>query len=91
MTRKRLLVFGATAVALILLVPPLLLAWIYGEPEPCRALAVERARLAADKGLGPASVLEPWQKLATSQMSAAQCIGGLMDNWGERLSHHVAR
>lgn len=89
--KKRLVISGAVAIALILLVPPLLLAWIYGEAEPCRALAVERARLAADKGMGPAAMLEPWQKLATSQMSAAQCIGGLMDNWGERLSHHVAK
>ena len=91
MKTRRLLVSGAAILTAIVVLPPLILAWAYGEPEPCRALAVERARLAADKGAGPANVLEPWQRLATSQMSAGQCFGGMLDSWGERLSRHMTR
>ena len=57
----------------------------YGQADPCRALAVERARRAA---AGPA--LEHWTRAQTSQMSTGACVGGLLDSWGERLTHYVA-
>lgn len=56
----------------------------YGQADPCRALAVERARHAHG---GPA--LEHWTRTQTSQMSTGACIGGLLDSWGERLTHYV--
>lgn len=89
--RKKIILSVSIAIAIIVLLPPLLLAWIYGEPEPCRALAVERARLASATGTGPVNVLEPWQRLATSQLSAAQCMGGLLDSWGERLAQRMPK
>jgi hypothetical protein len=56
----------------------------YGQADPCRALAVERARRSAS---GPAS--EHWTRVETSQMSTSACTGGLLDSWGERLTHYV--
>jgi hypothetical protein len=56
----------------------------YGQADPCRALAVERARRSA-----AGTVIEPWTRVETSQMSTAACAGGLLDSWGERLTHHV--
>jgi hypothetical protein len=58
----------------------------YGQVDPCRALAVERAR----RTMGEMSnVLEPWTRIETSQMSTAACANGLLDSWGERLSRYV--
>ena len=73
-----LLLFAVLAVAFGLLFAA------YGQAEPCRALAMERARR-ADGGLA----LEHWTRAQTSQMSTGACIGGLLDSWGERLSHIV--
>lgn len=56
----------------------------YGQVDPCRALAVERARRSAG---GPAS--EHWTRVETSQLSTGACVGGLLDSWGERLTHVV--
>jgi hypothetical protein len=56
----------------------------YGQADPCRALAVERARRSH---AGVAA--EPWTRVETSQMSTAACAGGLLDSWGERLTHYV--
>ena len=56
----------------------------YGQADPCRALAVERARRSAS---GPSS--EHWTRIETSQMSTSACTGGLLDSWGERLTHVV--
>jgi hypothetical protein len=56
----------------------------YGQTDPCRALAVERARRSAS---GPSS--EHWTRVETSQMSTSACTGGLLDSWGERLTHYV--
>jgi hypothetical protein len=56
----------------------------YGQADPCRALAVERARRSAS---GPSS--EHWTRIETSQMSTGACTGGLLDSWGERLTHYV--
>ncbi len=56
----------------------------YGQADPCRALAVERARRSA------AGVLaEPWTRIETSRMSTGACAGSLLDSWGERLTHYV--
>ena len=56
----------------------------YGQADPCRALAVERARRSA-----ASTSVEPWTRLQTSQMSTGACAGGLLDSWGERLTHYV--
>ncbi|HEY0105759.1 MAG TPA: hypothetical protein VGB91_06705 [Rhizomicrobium sp.] len=56
----------------------------YGQADPCRALAVERAR----RSRAGASV-EHWTRVETSQMSTSACAGGLLDSWGERLTHYV--
>jgi hypothetical protein len=56
----------------------------YGQADPCRALAVERARRSAS---GPAS--ERWTRVGTSQLSTGACTSGLLDSWGERLTHVV--
>ncbi|MBI1328347.1 MAG: hypothetical protein GC166_00435 [Alphaproteobacteria bacterium] len=61
--------------------------YAYGQVDPCRALAVERARRAAHaSGLPIEDGFERWSRLETSQMSSGQCIAGLLDSWGERLS-----
>ncbi len=60
----------------------------YGEVDPCRALAVERARR-VDVPLPLAqSGVEAWSRLETSQMSTGDCARDLLDSWGERLSTH---
>jgi len=61
----------------------------YGQVDPCRALAVERARRAQDTiGLPIGNGIEHWTRLETSQMSTGACASGLLDSWGERLSRH---
>jgi hypothetical protein len=53
----------------------------YGQVDPCRVLAVERARRAeATSG--------HWSRIETSQLSTGECTSQLLDSWGERLSHH---
>ncbi len=56
----------------------------YGQADPCRALAVERARRSK---AGPS--VEHWTRVETSQMSSAACASGLLDSWGERLTHYM--
>ncbi len=56
----------------------------YGQADPCRALAVERARRSTAQGS-----VEPWTRVQTSQMSTGACAGGLLDSWGERLTHYM--
>jgi hypothetical protein len=61
----------------------------YGEVDPCRVLAVERARRAeATSGLPVAGPMGRWSRIETSQLSTGECAGELLDSWGERLSHH---
>ena len=60
------------------------MVWNYGEVDPCRALAVERARRSA-----ASSSVEAWTRVQTSTMSTGACAGGLLDSWGERLTHYV--
>jgi hypothetical protein len=58
----------------------------YGQIDPCRALAVERARRAEHSiGLPVESGVEHWTRMATSQMSSGDCAEGLLQSWGERL------
>ncbi|HEY0282690.1 MAG TPA: hypothetical protein VGC27_08710 [Rhizomicrobium sp.] len=55
----------------------------YGHSDPCRALAVEKAR----RTLGSASGLaEPFTRLGTSQMSSTACARKLIDSWRQRIS-----
>lgn len=58
----------------------------YGQADPCRAFAVERARRS---GL-PTTVMEPWTRMATSQMSTATCAKGLLRSWYERVREKAA-
>jgi hypothetical protein len=61
----------------------------YGQIDPCRALAVERARRAeASSGLPISGAMERWSRVETSQLSTGECTSQLLDSWGERLSHH---
>jgi hypothetical protein len=63
----------------------------YGQVDPCRALAVERARRAQDAiGLPIGDGIEHWTRLATSQMSTGECTTDLVDSWRERLSRHLS-
>jgi len=58
----------------------------YGELDPCRVLAVERARRAEHAiGLPVEGGVERWTRVATSQMSTGDCAGGLLHSWSERL------
>ena len=56
----------------------------YGQADPCRALAVERARRSA-----AGAMVEPWTRAETSQMSTTACASGLLDSWGERLTRYI--
>jgi hypothetical protein len=55
----------------------------YGQADPCRALAVEKARR-SDFG----AFAERIARMQTSQMTTAACAGGLLDSWGERITHY---
>jgi hypothetical protein len=78
-----------TIVAVIVLAGGSLYA-AYGQIDPCRALAVERARRAEnDSGLPLGGIVEPITRLQTSQLSTGECARDLARSWGERLSHHL--
>ena len=63
----------------------------YGQVDPCRVLAVERARR-TDIPLPFAKAgVEAWTRMETSQMSSMECSRDLLDSWGERLSAHWQR
>ena len=53
----------------------------YGQVDPCRALAVERARHA----IGSHAIAEPATRATTGQMSTGACVRGLADSWLARL------
>ena len=66
------------------------LYWAYGQVDPCRVLAVERARRAAQTvGQPLGNALEPWTRLETSQLSTGECTSDLLDSWGARLSRRM--
>jgi len=61
----------------------------YGEVDPCRVLAVEKARRAQnDTGVHIGKLVEPWMRMATSQLSTGECAHDLLRSWRERLAHH---
>jgi len=55
----------------------------YGQVDPCRALAVERARHAV--GPHASALAEPVTRAATGQMSTGACVRGLAHAWIARL------
>ena len=58
----------------------------YGEVDPCRALAVERARRAEHSiGLPVEGAVEPWTRAQTSQLSTGECTKDLLRSWRERF------
>jgi hypothetical protein len=63
-------------------------AWIYGsygEIEPCRVLAVERARQAEHaSGLPVEGAAEHWTRIETSQMSSGACAKDLIAGWWDQ-------
>jgi hypothetical protein len=78
-------------IGLPLLLVVLVLAGLYtayGEVEPCRALAVERARRADIHLPFAESGIEAFSRMQTSQMSTSECARDLWDSWLERLSTH---
>ena len=56
------------------------LYYAYGQVDPCRALAVERAR----QSLAPTTMAEPLTRISTSQMSTASCTKHILDAWIDR-------
>jgi hypothetical protein len=59
----------------------------YGHVDPCRALAVERARMARHAiGLPVEGVAEHVTRLRTSRMTTGECVSGLLSSWTERLT-----
>ena len=52
----------------------------YGQVDPCRALAVERAR----HSVMPTGVAEPLTRMATSQMSTGSCTKEILGSWLDR-------
>ncbi|HEX3809356.1 MAG TPA: hypothetical protein VHW02_06610 [Rhizomicrobium sp.] len=68
---------------LLLIVAVVAGCWFaYGQIDPCRMLAVERAR----NSTLPTAVIEDWTQLEGSQMDEGECVSGLFDAWGKRLS-----
>jgi hypothetical protein len=62
------------------------LYFAYGEVDPCRVLAVEKARRTAHTiGFDGGGLVETWTRLETSQMTTGECSSALLDSWGERL------
>ncbi|MDE1939216.1 MAG: hypothetical protein KGI68_09360 [Alphaproteobacteria bacterium] len=53
----------------------------YGQIEPCRALAVERARTS----VVPTGLAEPFTRMDTSQMASTECARGLLESWWGRI------
>ena len=64
------------------------LFFAYGEVDPCRVLAVEKARRTQHElGFDTGNVMERWMRLETSQMTTGECSSALLDSWGDRLDH----
>jgi hypothetical protein len=59
------------------------LYYIYGELDPCRMLAVERARRAETTSSG---ITERLSQQQISHMSMGACARGLYESWRERLT-----
>ena len=78
------------ALSLLLLIVLLAVGGLYaayGEVDPCRVLAIERARRAdANIGMQIHKFVEPWLRMETSQMSTGQCVRALVTSWRDRYS-----
>ena len=62
------------------------LYYAYGQIDPCRTLAVERARRAeAQIGVKLGGMAEGFTRMQTSQMSSGECVRGLVRSWRERF------
>jgi len=59
----------------------------YGQVDPCRTLAIEQARRAV--GTHASGLVEPFTRMATSQMSSTECVRGLLHSWRERLADEL--
>jgi len=60
----------------------------YGEVDPCRVLAVEKARRAETMNkLGMSGIVQWWERVETSQMSTGACARSLWDSWQDRFRH----
>jgi hypothetical protein len=80
---SRLLIGGPLAAIMVTFLG---LYFAYGEVDPCRVLAVEKARRAEKAiGTGIGGAVEVWTRLETSQMTTGECSSSLLDSWGERL------
>jgi len=53
----------------------------YDTMDPCRALAVEKAR----RSLLPTAVAHIWSRADTEKMGALRCTSGLIGSWRNRL------
>lgn len=64
------------------------LYYVYGEIDPCRALAVEKARraLASDPMGGLFTGSDAEFRRETATMTYAQCAGGLVESWFSRIT-----
>lgn len=58
----------------------------YGQIEPCRVLAAERAMRADLPIPFGESAAEAYERIQVSQMSGKDCARDLLDSWGERLA-----
>lgn len=68
-----LLLFGAFFIGLYV---------VYNELEPCRALAVEKARRAPV----PTAAAKVWTTIATARMNRLTCTKSLVASWRQRLA-----
>jgi hypothetical protein len=60
----------------------------YGEVDPCRMLAKEKAMIAEKEGSLPRALgwdTEPWFRWTTSQYSTGQCLEQLVESWSDRV------
>ncbi len=80
----RMLIGGPLLIVLLGLAA---LYYAYGEVDPCRTLAVERARRANEAmGISLGHLTENLTRLQTSQMDTGDCVKGLVRSWRERLA-----
>ena len=75
-------IFGLILTLIVVIVGGLYLA--YGEVEPCKVLAVERERRAADAGV-VSGTIDRMTQSSTEGMSSTECVSGLLDSWSDRL------
>ena len=74
----------------LIVIPLILIALVlgvsyaaYGQIDPCRVLAVERARRAeASSGLPISGAMERWSRVETSQLSTGECASQLLEFLG---------